>query len=403
MRKIAWYVLAYALYTSIAGSFDVAFTLRITGSFTALTTLFLFYYVCIALTFIVSTMLVSTGRYSRGFRMALFFQALIGFLMFFLLPTPEKPWILVPYFMLKGVAEGFFWSNRHAALTCLTQNEQRDRFLLTIQVGSVLIAVAMPFLAGLFMHANGVRSGYSGIYLAGAAIALVAMFSGPRIRETAPQRPDLRKFPGFLSSSDSRAWRDQIFFGSINGSLSLFAAGVLTVGVLKTEFNIGMYASVAALLSAGFMLLVRRSLHGRASRRLFWVSVGATGDVAGRLAYAAFTSVPSLVFKAFCDSFLSPLRAIFTENIVRNHSEKLAMAAGYTPLEPYLFQELLILIGRVLAFTLCVAVFTLIPVSPSNAARSILFALAFAPFLDFFLLRRVERENLRKMTSHDIL
>jgi len=42
--RIAFYVITYALYTAIAGSFDVAFTLRITGSFTGLAVLYLYYY-----------------------------------------------------------------------------------------------------------------------------------------------------------------------------------------------------------------------------------------------------------------------------------------------------------------------------------------------------------------------
>lgn len=399
MRNIAYYVLTYALYTAIAGSFDVAFTLRITGSFTNLTVLYLFYYTCLAIAFAGSTLMVSNGRFSRGFRYALASQAAIGFLMYFLMPTQEHPWILVPYFMLKGVAEGFFWSNRHAAMTCLTANTQRDRFLLSLQAGTVFISVVIPVFAGLFIHSRAVRTGYSGIYAAAATIALIAMLAGPRIREKAPTRPDIRKFPAFLRSPKTGPWRAQIFFGSINGSLSLFAAGVLNVGVLKTEFNIGIYTSAAALLSAVFILFVRRRVTGRSTRRLRWVALGASGDFAGRLVYAVFQSVPSLFFKALCDSFLSPLRAIFAENIIRSHSEDLARSAGYSPLEPYLFQELFILVARIIAFSFCALFFTLIPVGTYAAARAILFVLAFFPILDIFLVGRLEK---LKLAQNDI-
>ena len=402
-KRIAFYIITYALYTAIAGSFDVAFTLRVTGSFTSLTVLYLFYYLCLTIAFVISTFLVSSGKFSRSFRLNLLCQASIGFLMFFLMPTKEHPLILVPYFMLKGVSEGFFWSTRHACLSCLTENEQRDRFLLSVQVGSVVVSVAMPFLAGLFMHFNSVRAGYSGIYIAAACAALLSLVCGPKIVSAAPARPDLRKFRRFLTQRNNRSWRLYIFFSTINGSLALFAAGVMNVGVLKTEFNLGLFTSAAALLSAVFIMGIRNQIKGKNIRRITYVSLGASGDLAGRLVYSVFISVPSLLFKTVCDSFLSPLRSIFSENIIRRRSDLMAAHDGYTRLEPYLFQELFILIARFLAFSSCTLIFSFFPVGPFAAARIILCILAFAPILDVILVNRIERENLHKMVVHDSL
>jgi hypothetical protein len=401
--RLAYYIITYALYTAIAGSFDVAFTLRVTGSFTSLAMLYLFYYVCITISFVVSTFMVSKGRFSRGFRMNLVTQSFIGCLMFFFMPSTEQPWVLIPYFMIKGMSEGLYWSTRHAALSCLTENQHRDRFLLSVQIGSILVSVTMPFLAGLFMRFNSVHAGYSGVYIAAAAAALVSMVLGPRIVSSPPPRPDLRKFKRFLTARDNRTWRFYIFFSTINGSLALFSSGVLNVGVLKTEFNLGMFTSIAALLSAVFILAVRKHITGRNIRRITYVSVGAAGDMLGRLVYTVFLSVPALLFKTLCDSFLSPLRGIFSENIIRNRSDIMAKNEGYTALEPYLFQELFILVARFIGFSLCLIVFTLFPVGPFIAARIILCILAFAPLLDVFFINRIERENLHKMTSRDIL
>jgi hypothetical protein len=391
--RIAYYIITYALYTAIAGSFDVAFTLRVTGSFTSLCVLYLFYYICITVAFVISTFFISTGRFSRGFRFNLVTQAAIGFLMFFLLPTKEHPFILIPYFMLKGVSEGLYWSTRHAALSCLTENEHRDRFLLSMQVGSVLVSVSMPVLAGIFMHFNSVKAGYSGIYIAAAIAALISMIAGPRIVSNAPARPDFRKFPTFLKERKTRSWRTYIFFSTINGSLALFCAGVINVGVLKTEFNLGLFTSGAALLSAVFILVVRKKIYGRNFRRITFVFSGAMGDLAGRLVYTVFLSVPALIFKAFCDSFLSPLRSIFAENIIRRKADLLAEGGGYTALEPYLFQEIYILFARVLAFSACTVIFLAFPVGPTDAARIILFVLSFAPLIDTVLVNRIEKEN----------
>ena len=391
--RIAYYIITYALYTAIAGSFDVAFTLRVTGSFTSLCVLYLFYYTCVTIAFVISTYFISAGRFSRSFRLNLVTQAAIGFLMFFLLPTKEHPFILVPYFMLKGVSEGLYWSTRHAALSCLTENKHRDRFLLSMQVGSVLVSVSMPILAGIFMHFNSVKAGYSGIYVAAAVAALVSMVCGPRIVSYAPARPDLKKFPAFLKQKKTRSWRTYIFFSTINGSLALFCAGVLNVGVLKTEFNLGLFTSGAALLSAVFILAVRKKIAGRDFRRITFVATGATGDLVGRLVYTVFLSVPALLFKAFCDSFLSPLRSIFAENIIRRKADLLTESGGYTALEPYLFQEIFILFARALAFSVCTVIFSVFPLGPTDAARVILFVLSFAPLLDTILVNRIEKEN----------
>jgi hypothetical protein len=319
------------------------------------------------------------------------------------MPTKDQPLILVPYFILKGISEGFFWSNRHAALTCLTENEHRDRFLLSVQVGTVLVSVTMPVLAGLFMHFNSVRGGYSGVYIAAAVAALVSLTLGPRIVSAPPPRPDMRKFKTFLVSRTNRSWRTYIFFSTINGTLALFTAGIVNVGVLKTEFNLGLFTSSAALLSAVFILSVRKRIKGKNIRRMAYVTFGAAGDLSGRLVYTLFLSVPSLLFKAVCDSFLSPLKSIFAENIIRRRSDLMAVNEGYTALEPYLFQELYIWVARFLAFSTCALVFSVVTVSPFLAARWILFFLSFAPVLDVFLINRIEKENLHKMTLHDIL
>ena len=401
--RIAFYVITYALYTAIAGSFDVAFTLRITGSFSTLVVLYLFYYSSLAVSFVISTFMVSSGRFSRGFRANLLFQASIGFLMFFLMPSKEHSLILLPYFILKGVSEGFFWSTRHASFTCLTENEHRDRFMLSLQVGAVLVSVSMPFLAGLFMHYNTVKSGYSGIYVAAAAAALLSMILGPTIIEASPARPDLRKFRTFLVSRSNRSWRTYIFFSTINGSLALFSSGIVNVGVLKTEFNLGMFTAAAALFSAVFILSIRKRIKGREISRMTYVTIGAGGDFLGRLVYTVFLTIPSLLFKTVCDSFLSPLRSIFSENIIRRRSDLMAAHEGYTPLEPFLFQELFILCARILAFSVCGTVFYIFPLGPFAAARIILCILAFAPLLDVFLLSRIEKENLHKMTGRVIL
>ncbi len=401
--RVAYYIVTYALYTAIAGSFDVAFTLRVTGSFAALTGLYLLYYSSLTIAFVVSTLLASSGRFSRSFRGNLLFQAGIGFLMFFALPTKEQPLVLIPYFMMKGVSEGLFWSTRHASMTCLLQNDQRDRFLLSVQAGTIAVSVSMPFLAGLFMHFSSVRAGYSGVYVAAALAALIAFALGPRVVAEAPSRPDLRKFRRYVASRETRSWRTYIFASSINNALAIFAAGVLNVYVLKTEFNIGMFASGAAALSAVFILGVRRHIQGKSIRRVGFVAMGAAGDFAGRVVYVAFLSVPALLFKAVCDSFLSPLRSIFAENIVRRRSDLMAEHEGYSPLEPYLFQEIVILFARFVGFLASGLAFSLFAIGPFKAARFILLILSFAPFIDLYLIDRIERENLRKMTSHDNL
>jgi hypothetical protein len=98
-------------------------------------------------------------------------------------------------------------------------------------------------------------------------------------------------------------------------------------------------------------------------------------------------------------SFLFPLRSIFAENIIRRRSDLMAANEGYTVLEPYLFQEIFILAARVFAFTACAVAFSFFPVGPFAAARIILCLLAFAPLVDVFLLNRIEKENLHKVTS----
>ena len=155
----------------------------------------------------------------------------------------------------------------------------------------------------------------------------------------------------------------------------------------------GLFASWIALASAGFFFVIHRLRRHFQLPRIGMVALGDMGDICSRTVYWLFFSLTGLIAKSLLDSFIVPLRAVFGENILRRRVELIASQHRLSIAEAILFQESVILAGRVFTCSSLIIIFTLIKADPVPTARILLMVFLAYGLIDFFFVRRIMRGN----------
>jgi len=402
-RKVAYYTVAHGLYTLLAGGFEIALILRLTGSFERIVVFNLLFYVLLYLAFVGGTLLLRSGKASRGFRLDLGAQVLGCLYMMVNFGNLANPWVLAGFFLFKGTSEGLFWATRHSALIHCIRDEDRDRWSLALQTVTILMGVILPVLSGFVISelvfpvpgpgaGPTLPAGYFPVYALTAFLGLGALVFSPRLT-LPPQLVHVHRVASLGRAPGKTAWLAYLSLGafvSISVNLSI---GILNFHVLKTEFQLGLFASWIAAASAVFFFGVRKLLSRFPLTRIRMVLVGSSGEFLSRATFTLFTSVGGLIAKSLLDSFVVPLRSLFGENIVRRRVELLSAGRGLSVAEGILFQETVLLLSRVFCCLVLIVVLNLLTFDPVTVARTLLILFLFYSFVDFTFIRMIDRGN----------
>lgn len=407
-RRVAFYTLVHNLYGLLAGGFEIALILRLTGSFERIIFFNLVYFVLLYVFFVVGTFLLRSGKASRSFRLDLVVMAASCFYLIVCFGSLGNPWILAGFFALKGVSEGVFWSTRHSAILHCVADENRDRWSMQLQTLAIVLGMILPLLSGFAINywvwpageaMNSVLpSGYLSVYGLTGVLALVAVLVSPPL-EIPAQTVRVRPMVGALRSPQQGTFLVYLFFGDLSWIVVTIALGILNFTVLKTEFNLGLFAAWIAAASAVFFFGLAKLLARFPLSRIRMVFLGASGDAASRILYLIFPTVPGLVAKSLLDSFVVPLTFVFGENIIRRRIELLSQERSLSLAEAVLFQESLYLVSRIVVCTALWLVLRGTGWDPASAARALLLAFAAYGFVDFLLLRSIDLGNRRREAS----
>src|SRR5688572_6406879 len=147
-RRIAFYHIAHSVYSILAGGFEIALILRLSGSVERIAVLNLFSYILLYACFALGLAMVRNGKAERGFRIDLAVQTFAGLYMMLNFAHLDNPLILAGFFVLKGISEGLFWSTRHSTLLHTVPDKQRDRWVLSVQTITTVLNVTLPILSG---------------------------------------------------------------------------------------------------------------------------------------------------------------------------------------------------------------------------------------------------------------
>lgn len=405
-RAIRYYALTHSLHASLLNAFEMAFMLRLFGALAPVLKLYAVFYTSLYLCFALGMALLRTGRATIGFRLDLVAQLLTAAWTFCLFPSLGSVAVLAVYFTLRGMGEGFYWSARHCSVLDGIADAERDAFFLRLHAMQVGMQVALPLVGGALLSLPAVFGGiqrpggalppgYAYLYLAAGLASALALVASPSLR-ISPQTFRAKAILKAARAKSTRIWISYQGFTALHGLAAALCAAILNVGILKTEFRLGAFASGAALAAAVAYWLLGKSLRGRTASRMAFTLVGSLGDWASRLLYALFYSYPTLIAKAVLDAFMSPLKAIFGENIVRMKVESERSALGLSSAEGYFFQESVIFLGRMVLLGAALAATGGLTAGgdsrpPVELAKAALPFFAFAVLGDYAFIRAISR------------
>src|SRR5437588_7853177 len=207
---------------------------------------------------------LATGLLWRGLgagasiRLGLFGNGLV-YLLILLLGNSAAQWVVL-LGLLRGVAEGFYWSGFHLVSYDTTCDRDRDRYFGVQATASWLLTAALPPAAGAIIVAGsgtggGPYRGYELVFALAAVLLMAAMVLAGRLPSAARERLSVRRVATLVARNPDWHWvtRARLADG-FTGSLMGLVLTILTYLVLKNEQQVGNFNGLMGLLGVAISL-----------------------------------------------------------------------------------------------------------------------------------------------------
>ncbi len=399
-RRAAYFPLVQAAYSCLAGAFEMPMAFRLVGSIQHVVIVYTFYYCMLFAGFMAGLVLIREGDASKVFRLELGMLAALNFGTAALYPRFSGVPALACYFLVRGLAEGLYWAARHRTMLWALKDSARDRFAFRLQSLVVAVSVVLPLLAGaLITHLGaGARRdnpllppGYVPVFLFTGTVLALACLASPRLG-IGRSKLSFAKAASLFADRKSRAWSIYVAACAAAGSCVSVGAGIMTFGILKTEFRIGAFNAGIALMSSLTFALMGRFLAGRKGVRTRGVLLGAAGDCLSRAIYASAPNAAGLGAKAVLDAFASPVKSLMGENLNFAYIERLCARTETSQAEVYLYRETVIWIARILFCAVSALALAFAGGARAEGARLMVALAAAVPLGEYLFLRSIARE-----------
>jgi YQGE family putative transporter len=252
-RRASFMVLVHGAYTAanlLAGTFMSIFLWRASHDLAPIALYSGLTALAIPLAFL------ANGLLWRGLGAGISIQlGLLGngfaYLLVLLLGVATPAWV-IPLGLLRGVAEGFYWSGFHLVSYDTTSDGDRDRYFGAQATASWLLTALLPPAAGAVIVAGtrigGAYAGYSLVFAVAAILLLAAMV-------LARQRLSARRVLTLVRRNPDWQWvtRARLADG-FTGSLLGLVLTILTYLVLRNEQQVGNFNGLMGLLGVGISL-----------------------------------------------------------------------------------------------------------------------------------------------------
>lgn len=417
-RRAAYYTLVQASYTCLAGSFEMPMVCRLVGRIDRVAFVYAVLYGFLFLGFAFGMVLLRRGNASLLYRTAIVLWAALSLSVVAFFPWIRGLGVLVLYFVLRGLADGFYWSARHRSYIWSVSDSGRDRFALKLQGLVVSLSVVLPVIGGFAitylgksfspsaagLPATGLPAlpdGYRPVFLVAGIAMIVALVLSPSLR-IGESPLSFRSAIRLLRVREARQWCYYICAGGVIGALLAVAAGIQTFGLLRTEFKIGALTASIALVSSGTFFLLGKLASGRPNARVRGVFAGSLADLSSRLIFALAPTTAGLVVKSLLDSLFVPLKNMFGENAILSLVERLNGHGGASMGELYVFREFFLEFSRIVGCLAAAAVYVAVsaggsPDAPALTARVLIGISAPFAIVDFLFVRYI----LKNRGRHD--
>jgi MFS transporter, YQGE family, putative transporter len=312
----------------------------------------------------------------------------LTYLLVLLLGVATPEWV-VPLGILRGAAEGFYWSGFHLVSYDTTRDGDRDRYFGAQATASWMLTALLPPAAGAVIVAGtrigGTYAGYALVFGLAAVLLLAAMVLAGRLPSAGRERLSARRVLTLVRRNPDWQWvtRARLADG-FTGSLLGLVLTILTYLVLKNEQQVGNFNGLMGLLGVGISLGLAAFMKPR--HRTMCALVGGSLLVASTLLLPLYLTAWALVGFGLLRAVGGPLHgnalAPVALQVIDRDPAPAAMRYDYI-----VHSELCLGIGRILSiggFLLLAA-----PINQMLLARIVVVIAGAAPMLIWAAFARI--------------
>ncbi len=253
-------VLVHGAYTAanlLAGTFLSIFLWRASHDLTPIAVYSGLSALMIPIAFVANGLLWRGLGAGASIRLGLFGNG-CSYLVILMLGNDAPHWV-VALGLMRGMAEGFYWSGFHLVSYDTTCDRDRDRYFGAQATASWILTAALPPAAGAIIvagtHVGGTYRGYQLVFALAAVLLMAAMVLAGRLPSSARERLSVRRVAMLGRRNPDWRWvtRARLADG-FTGSLVGLVLTILMFLVLKNEQQVGNFTGLMGLLGVGISL-----------------------------------------------------------------------------------------------------------------------------------------------------
>jgi YQGE family putative transporter len=253
-------VLVHGAYTAanlLAGTFLSIFLWRASHDLTPIAIYSGLSALMIPIAFVANGLLWRGLGAGASIRLGLFGNG-CSYLVILLLGNDAPHWV-VALGLMRGMAEGFYWSGFHLVSYDTTCDRDRDRYFGAQATASWILTATLPPAAGAIIvagtHVGGTYRGYQMVFALAAVVLMAAMVLAGRLPSSARERLSVRRVATLGRRNPDWRWvtRARLADG-FTGSLVGLVLTILMFLVLKNEQQVGNFNGLMGLLGVGISL-----------------------------------------------------------------------------------------------------------------------------------------------------
>ena len=259
-RRASCMVLVHGAYTAanlLAGTFLSIFLWRASHDLTPIAVYSGLSALMIPIAFVANGLLWRGLGAGASIRLGLFGNG-CSYLVILMLGNDAPHWV-VALGLMRGMAEGFYWSGFHLVSYDTTCDRDRDRYFGAQATASWILTAALPPAAGAIIvagtHVGGTYRGYQLVFALAAVLLMAAMVLAGRLPSSARERLSVRRVAMLGRRNPDWRWvtRARLADG-FTGSLVGLVLTILMFLVLKNEQQVGNFTGLMGLLGVGISL-----------------------------------------------------------------------------------------------------------------------------------------------------
>jgi MFS family permease len=212
--------------------------------------------------------------------------------------------------LLVGIGGGFFWLTIHTYELVETRDEERDVYSTMLSVGDQVFSLAGPaFATLLILGAHLLHWGdFSLLFISVPFTYLLGFFFFGSLSNYHPQPIRWHDVVHFVTEKRNRAAQFYLFGGSANNIMKQTLMPLVSLVILGTALNVGVFNTFFAVASAACLLVVGGYRHK--GNRLFILAVTTLMLAALSVLLGTYLTFVMLMVFSFGVAVLQPLMRV---------------------------------------------------------------------------------------------